>query len=144
MAPLVDGLSQGAHDRYVRFTWIFGVAALLFAALVAGFSGGWGRVVNIGVAIALSAAGGAYLFTRIAGLHERVSGAVLPASVRTEGVFAYLRGLLAYVGATTPRSAFDLLVRNHLIVLAVGAGLVALTLVIRLLGAMRPRRRSLL
>lgn len=144
VAPIVDGLAHSAHDRYLRFTWVFGVASLLFAALVAGFSSGWGRLVNIGIAVALSAVGGAYLFSRLGDLHERAVGSLLPLSVRSEGVFGYLRGLLAYIGANTPRSAFDLLFRNHLIVLAVGVGLVVVSLLFRLLGAMRPRRRSLL
>lgn len=144
VASLVDGLSLEARNRYLRLTWIFGLAALLFAAVVAGFSSGWGRLVNIGLAVAASAAGGALLFWQIALLGQRAADAVLPASVRSEGVFAYLRGLVAYVGANTPLSAFDLLFRNHLVVLAVGAGVVVIALLIRLLGAMRPRRRSLL
>lgn len=144
VAPLVDAVSTGAHDRYVRRVWLFGAATLLFAALVAGFSSGWGRLVNIGLAAVFAAAPGAWLFSLLAGLQARTEGATLPVSVRAEGVFAFLRDLLAYVAATMPSSAFDLLVRNHLIVLAVGAGLVVLSLLIRLLGAMRPRRRSLL
>jgi hypothetical protein len=144
VTSLVDGLSLNARNRYLRQTWIFGLASLLFAAVVAGFSSGWGRLVNIGLAVAFSAAGGAALFWQIANLTERAVGAALPGGVRSEGVFAYLRGLLAYVGANTPQTAFDLLLRNHLVVLAVGAGVVVIALLIRLLGAMRPRRRSLL
>ena len=144
IGDLIGGLLQRAHGRYLRYTWFFGIAALVFVASVAGFSSGWGRLVNVGLAMALSAAGGALLFTRLSSTLEGVSGAALPVSIRAEGIFAYLQGLVTYVGVNMPRSSVDLLVHNHLVVLAVGGGLVLLSLLIRLFGAVRPRRRSYL
>ncbi len=144
VGDLIGGLSKRAHGRYLRYTWLFGIAALVFVASVAGFSSGWGRLVNVGLAMALSAAGGALLFTRLSSTLEGVSEAALPVSIRAEGIFAYLQGLVTYVGVNMPRSSVDLLVRNHLVVLAVGGGLVLLSLLIRLFGAVRSRGRSYL
>jgi hypothetical protein len=107
------------------------------------FSRGLGRLVNPGLALMLAAGPGAVLFTWLNGLLESTVG-ILPASIRTTGAIAFLGDLLGYIGARLPIEVFDLLSRNHLIVLLVGAGLVALALLVRLGQLLRPRRRTLL
>lgn len=144
VTPLLDALTERAHGRYVRWTWFTGVASLIFLALLVGFSKGTARLVNPGLAIAIAAAGGSLLFTRLAAGLGSLGVVGLPVSVRSEGFFAHLFGLLAYLGTNLPRDAVPLLVRNHLIVLAVGAGLLVLALLVRFVGFLRPRRRSLL
>ena len=144
VTPLLTALSAQAHARYVRWTWITGIAALIFLALLVGFSRGTARLANPGFAIALAAAGGSLLFTRLAAGLGSLGSVGLPVSVRSEGLFAHLFGLLAYLGTNLPRDAVPLLVRNHLVVLGVGVGLLVLALLARVFRMLRPRRRSLL
>lgn len=144
VAPVIDLLSARAHARYVRWTWLAGAATLLFLALLVGFSKGTARLVNPGFAIVLAAAGGSLLFTRLASGLGSLGEVGLPVSVRSEGFFTHLFGLLAYLGTNLPGDALPLLVRNHLIVLGVGAGLLVLALLARIVRMLRPRRRSLL
>ena len=144
VTPLLDALSDRAHARYMRWTWFTGAAAVVFLALLTVFSRGAARLANPGFAIALAAAGGSLLFTRLASGLGSLGAVGLPVSVRTEGLFAHLYGLLAYLGTNLPRDAVPLLVRNHLVVLAVGAGLLVLALLLRIGRVIRPRRRSLL
>lgn len=144
VVPLIDALSARAHARYVRWTWFVGAPALLFLTLLIAFSKGAARLVNPGFAIALSAAAGALLFVRLASGLGSLGTVGLPLSVQSEGLFAYLFGLVAYVGANLPGDAIPLFVRNHLIVLGVGGGLLVLAALLRIVQWLRPRRRSLL
>ena len=142
VVPLLDALSERANNRYTRWTWFTGAAALLFLTVLVAFSRGLARLANPGIAISLAAAGGSLLFTRLAAGLGGLGTVGLPVSVRTEGLFAHLFGLLAYLGTNLPRDAVPLLVRNHLIVLGVGAALLLLALLARLIRLVRPRRRS--
>ena len=143
VAGVVDRLTRAAHRRYLQITWWTGTLALLFLAGLMVFSRGLGRLVNPGLALMLAAGPGAVLFTWLNGLLESAVE-ILPASIRTTGAIAFLGDLLGYIGARLPIEVFDLLSRNHLIVLLVGAGLVALALLVRLGQLLRPRRRTLL
>ena len=142
VVPLLDALSERANGRYTRWTWFTGAAALLFLTILAAFSRGLSRLANPGIAIALAAAGGSLLFTRLAAGLGSLGMVGLPVSVRSEGLFAHLFGLLAYLGTNLPRDAVPLLVRNHLVVLGIGAALMVIALLARLFGFLRPRRRS--
>lgn len=141
---LIDGLTADAHARYRRLTWILGIVSGVLLAALAAFSAGWGRLANPGLALALAAAAGALLSTRLAAALEGVGAVAPPVSLRSEGAFGYLSGLVAYVSASLPDDALEVFVRNHLVVLAVGAGLILLALLFRLGRVLRPRRRSLL
>lgn len=144
IVPLLDALSARAHGRYVRWTWFTGAAALLFLILVVAFSRGTARLVNPGFAIAISATTGALLFYRLTSGLAGLGTVGLPLSVRTEGLFAHLFGLVAYVGTNLPGDAIELFMRNHLVVLGVGLGLLVIAILLRIVRWLRPRRRSLL
>lgn len=141
---LVDALSERAQGRYERLAWILGGVAGLLLVLLMVFSHGWGRLFNTGFALVAAAAAGSALSFWLLDRLERASGAEAPASLAAEGAFGHLAGLLAYLAAGLPRDVPLLLARNHLAVLALGAALVLLGLLVRLVRTLRPRRRSLL
>lgn len=142
VTPLLDALDARANGRYTRWAWLTGAGALLFLGLLVVFSRGLSRLVNPGLAVAVAAAGGSLLFTRLAAGLGGIGTVGLPVSVRSEGLFAHLFGILAYVGTNLPSEAVPLLVRNHLIVLGVGAALLVIALLLRMFRFVRPRRRS--
>lgn len=144
VVPLLDALSASAHARYLRLTWLLGIAAVLLLIGLVFLSRGWGRLANPGAALALSAAAGALLFVRAAELFGARADVSLPVSMRAQGAIGYLLELFGYVAARMPESAGALLVRNHLALLSAGVVLVLLSLVLRLFQALRPRRRTLL
>jgi hypothetical protein len=138
--PAVAAFTAESHRRFVRLSWIFGVlSALLLAALLV-FSRGLNRILNAGVAITLSALGGAWgLWT----LYQRAPNAAgAPAGLQSEGAFGQLVGLFEYLLANLPESALWLLTRNYLIVLTAGVGLMAFYLLMQLWRLFRPRRRA--
>ncbi|MEX2534847.1 MAG: hypothetical protein WD273_04525 [Trueperaceae bacterium] len=141
VAGLVDALSERAHGRYLRFSWMFGVVAALLLVLLVALSRGWGRLANPGLALALSAAGGALLALRLSRL-TAATDVTLPTSLNAQGVFGYLVQLLAFTGASFPDSALALMLRNHLALLILGAALILLSLLLRLARGLRSRRRS--
>lgn len=141
-ARVVDSLSEQAHSRYLRFTWILGIAAVLLAVLLVAASRGWGRLSNPGFALLLAAAAGAGASLGMARLASGWQALEAPAGLGAQGAFAHLAALLRFIGGSLPSEGLELLVRNHLIVLAAGAALIVLALVLRILGALRPRRRS--
>src|SRR5690606_12858120 len=47
-APVLDSFSSRSHGRYQTWSWLIGLAALLFAVLLVGFSRGLLRLVNPG------------------------------------------------------------------------------------------------
>ena len=142
VAGLVDALSREAHNSYLRNTWLVGLVALLMLAGLIVSSRGWGRLANPGMALAIAAAGGALLSLRLVRLAGRVEGAGLPTSLEAQGLFGYLLQLLGYAGANLPVSGIELMLRNHLALLVVGAALILASLLLRFMGGIGPRRRS--
>jgi hypothetical protein len=141
---LIDALSARAHGQYLRLAWLLGLAvAALVIALVL-LSRGWGRLANTGAALTLTAAAGALLFTRLAGLFPGAEDAALPEGTAVAGVFGQLAQLLAFVATSLPEDALALIVRNHLAVLLAGATMMVLSVLLRLGRRFRRRRRSLL
>jgi glycosyltransferase A (GT-A) superfamily protein (DUF2064 family) len=143
---LIDALSARAHGRYLRLTWLLGLAVAAFAVALALLSRGWGRLANAGAALTLTAAAGALLFTRLAGLFAASEDAPLPEGMAVEGiavagVFGQLAQLLAFVAAGLPGDAFALIVRNHLAVLVAGATMLILSVLLKLGGRFGRRRR---
>lgn len=140
VAPVVDAFASAAHGRYLAFTYLAGVVALLLVALVVGFSRGLMRVVNPGLALLLAAAPAAYLLDR---LRLWVNpDAVLPVGAVAEGVPATLAGLTAYLVARLPGEAVTLPLRNFVALLLLGAALIVVALLAWLLKGLRPRRRG--
>ncbi|UCH24780.1 MAG: hypothetical protein JSV66_12620 [Trueperaceae bacterium] len=140
---LVDSVTRAAQRRYLRLSWLFGILSLfLFSALVF-FSAGLGRLVNPGIAVVSAASLGSFAFSR---LSRALPGGelALPAGVRVEGTFGHLQGLVSFIGQSLPTDLLDVLVRNHLAVLAAGGGLIALAVLISVLNLVRPRRKPLL
>lgn len=139
VAPVLDAFSAAAHARYLTWTWLAGIGALLLALALVGFSRGLLRVVNPGVVLLVGAGSGALLFRRLdAALPE---GVALPPGARSEGVFGALGGLLTYAVRSLPEAVLALPLRNYLVVGGVGAALVVLALLFWLLRGLRPRRR---
>lgn len=141
----VDGvlraLNARAHQRYQRYAWLLGVAALVLAALLVAFSAGASRLLNLGVALAF----GALLGTAGYWLLERGRAAALAAPERAAvGAFSSVFDALTELGSSVPASAVALFGRYHLAVLLAGAALIALYLLVQLWRALRPRRRSYL
>jgi hypothetical protein len=140
---LVDSVTRAAHRRYLRLSWLFGFFSLLLFSALAFFSTRLGRLVNPGIAVALAASVGSLAFSRLSrALPE--GELVLPAGVRAEGTFGHLQGLVVFIGQSLPADLIAVLVRNHLVVLATGIGLIALALLISVLSLVRPRRKPLL
>lgn len=138
VAPLLDAFGSAAHGRYLAFTYLAGVIALLLAVSVVGFSRGLKRLVNPGLAILLGAAPGAYLLERMR-LWVNPEAA-LPAGAAVEGVPATLTGLVAYLVARLPREVITVPLRDHVALLLLGATLIVLALVVWLVRGVRPRR----
>lgn len=139
VAPLIDTFAAQAHGRYLTWTWLVGILALMLTVLLAGFSKGLLRLVNVGVAVAIGAGLGALLFQRLgAALPDT---AALPLGASAQGLFGALGGMLAYAAAQLPADLLALPLRNYLIVAGFGAALVVLALLLALLRGVRPRRR---
>ncbi len=138
VAPLLDAFGSAAHGRYLAFTYLAGVIALLLVVSVVGFSRGLMRLVNPGLAILLGAAPGAYLLERTR-LWVNPEAAV-PAGAAVEGVPATLAGLATYLVARLPLEVVTVPLRDHLALLLLGATLIVLALVAWLVRGVRPRR----
>ncbi|HZJ09314.1 MAG TPA: hypothetical protein VFD39_06430 [Trueperaceae bacterium] len=142
VAPLIDAFTAQARTRYTTWLILTGVLAVLLLGLVIGFSRGLMRLSNAGIAIVLGAAAGAFLFDRARRLLPE--DAALPAGPLVQGVFSALSGTLAYIVTALPGDVVALALRNHLVLLLIGASLILLALVLWLLRGVRPRRRSFL
>ncbi|MEJ2292383.1 MAG: hypothetical protein P8Y05_11805 [Deinococcales bacterium] len=142
VAPMLSAFSAAAHRRYLAWTWLAGGLSLLFLIVLLASAPGLQRLVYAGIAVALGAAGGSYVFNRLASLHE---AATPPQAALAQ--FGVLGGLVAsarYVAKALPPDVWTLPLRNHLIVLGFGGALILLAIVLWLLQRLRPRRRSLL
>lgn len=139
-APVLDLFSSRAHGRYLTWSWLAGLAALLFAVLLIGFSRGMLRLVNPGVALLIGAGLGALALYRLDAALPAAAG--LPLGAGAQGVFAALGGLFAHGVRSLPPEVVQLPLRNYLFVGGFGAALVVLALVLWLLNGIRPRRRS--
>ncbi len=141
VAPLLDNLGGAAHARFLTWTWLAGALSLVFLLLLIAFSTGLARLVNAGLAIAVAAAGGFWLFDRLASWG---SPQPLPAGLAQQGVIGGLSAWARYALGMLPADLWSLPRRYHLIVVAAGGTLVLLAIVLWLLRGMRPRRRGLL
>lgn len=139
-APVLDLFSADANRRYLLWTWLAGLAALLLVVLLVAGSRGMLRLVNPGLALLLGAGLGALAIYRLDQTLPAAAG--LPAGAGAQGVFAALGGLFAHAVRSLPAEAVQLPLRNYLIVGGVGAALIALALVLWLVSGIRPRRRS--
>lgn len=142
VAPLIDAFSAQARARYTTWLIFTGVLAVLLLGLVIGFSRGLMRLSNAGIAVLLGAAAGAFIFDRARRLMPEEAD--LPAGPLVQGVFSALSGTLAYIATVLPGDVVALALRNHLVLLLIGASLILLALVLWLLRGVRPRRRSFL
>jgi hypothetical protein len=133
-----SSFTREQHRSYHRLSWLFGALSLLFIVLVLVFSAGLMRLFNLGLIVALAALAGAALFWTLA---QGLPASPPPASVEvSEGVLGYLQALARYLGSSLPNGALETVARSHLVVLAVGVGLMALYVLLQLVRALRPRR----
>lgn len=139
-APVIDVFTSGARGRYLTWGWLTGLAALLFAVLLIGFSRGMLRLVNPGLALLIGAGLGALAFYRLDSVLPVAAG--LPLGAGAQGVFAALGGLLAHGVRSLPADIIQVPLRNYLVVGGFGAALVVLALLLWLLSGFRPRRRG--
>ncbi len=140
VAPLLDAFGSAAHGRYLGFTYLAGIVALLLAVALVAFSRGLQRLVNPGLAVMFGAAPGAYLLERVRLWVE--PNAALPVGAAAEGVPSTLVGLASYSVARLPADVVTMPLRNHLALLIFGAALIVLALVALLLRGVRPGRRG--
>lgn len=138
-APVLDRFSARAHGRYLTYSWLAGLGALLFAVLLVGFSRGLLRLMNPGVALTLGAGLGALGFYRLDALLPAADS--LPAGAAAQGVYAALADLFAFGVRALPTGLVAVPLRNYLVVGGFGAALVVLALLLWLLRGVRPRRR---
>ena len=142
VAPALDAFTAAAHRRYLAWTWIAGVLALVFLILLLATSAGLVRLVYAGLAVAVGASGGAWLFGRLDGL--QAPSAAPQAALAQYGAIGGMAATARYVVHALPADTWSLPWRNHIIVLGFGGALVLLAVVLWVLGRMRPRRRGLL
>lgn len=142
VAPILDAFSSSAHGRYTTWTWLAGALSLLFLIVLLVTSAGLQRLAYAGFAVALGAAGGTYLFHRLASLHA--AAAPPQAALAQFGVLGGLAAGARYVATSLPADVWSIPRRDHLIVLGFGVALILLALILALLQRLRPRRRSLL
>jgi len=138
-AGVLDLFSSRAHGRYLTWSWLAGLAAVLFAVLLVGFSRGKLRLANPGFALTIGAGLGALAFYRLDAALPAAAG--LPLGAGAQGVFAALGGLFAHGVRSLPAEVLQVPLRNYLFVGGFGAALVLLALLLWLLGGLRPRRR---
>jgi len=142
VAPALDAFTARAHARYLAWTWIAGILALVFVSVLLATSVGLVRLVYAGLAVAVGGAGGAWLFGRLAAMSAPTAA---PQSALAQyGALGGLASTVRYVVHALPADTWTLPWRNHIIVLGFGGALVLLAVVLWVLGRMRPRRRSLL
>ena len=128
VAPLIDAFSAQARSRYTTWLVFTGALAVVLLGLVVGFSRGLMRLSNAGLAILLGAAAGAFVFDRARRLLPEEAS--LPAGPLVQGVFSALSGTLAYIATALPGDLVSLALRNHLVLLLIGAALILLALVL--------------
>ncbi|MFA5550854.1 MAG: hypothetical protein WDA03_04480 [Trueperaceae bacterium] len=139
-SPILDLFSARAHGRFLTWSWLAGLAALLFTVLLVGFSRGMLRLVNPGLALVIGAGLGALAFYRLDTKLPDMTA--LPVGAAAQGVFVALGDLFAHAVRSLPAEVVQLPLRNYVIVGGFGAALVLLALVLWLLNGVRPRRRS--
>lgn len=140
VAPVLDAFGAAAHGRYLGFTYLAGIVALLLVVALVAFSRGLQRLVNPGLVTLLAAAPGAWLLERVRLWSD--PNAALPVGAAAEGVPSTLAGLAAYSLARLPTDLIGIPLRNHVALLLLGASLIVLALVAWLLRGVRPRRRG--
>lgn len=143
-SDVIGAFSRSARDTARRVAWIAGAVAAVAFVLMAVLSNGVGRLSRPGAALLIGAAPGALLawWLRVRLPDDAVPA--LPVGARAEGVFGELAGLVRYLVASVPSEAVDMVLRVHAIVAGVGLGLVLTALILLVIGAIRPRRRSYL
>jgi hypothetical protein len=133
-----SSFTRDQHRSYSRLTWLFGALSLLFVLLTLVFSAGLMRLFNLGLILALAALAGAVFFWTLA---QYLPAAPPPLAVEvSEGVPGYLQALARYLGSSLPSGALESVAQSHLVVLAIGVGLMALYFLLQLVRALRPRR----
>ncbi|HEX7022101.1 MAG TPA: hypothetical protein VF171_04535 [Trueperaceae bacterium] len=119
--------TRSEHGRFVRFAWLFGLLSLVFLGVLLGLSRGLGRLLSAGLALLAAPLLGLLAF----GPLWRGTGVLVPMS----GLWP---AELSFVSESAARSVLQ----THLWVMAVGAGLIALLIVLKLLGLFGPKRRK--
>jgi len=140
----VDAFGRSAHVRATRLAWSAGVLALLAVALMVVLAQGVGRLSRPGAALLLAAAPGLTAGWVLLRATETAGKVALPAGARSEGVFGELAGLLRHLLAAAPAGVARELFFVHAVLAAIGAGLVALAVLLLIFAAVRPRGRRYL
>jgi len=133
-----SAFTAGQHGQWLRLSWSLGVLALLLGGLLVYFSSGFSRVINLGLALLLAAVPGTLLF---AALEQALVTSAAPTLPRVEGALASLTALARYLLLNIPDDVAAIAMRNHLVAVMIGAGLVLLPLAVWLVMTVRPRRR---
>ena len=140
VAGLVNLLSAEQNRKFVRWTYVAGAVILILMIAFMYFCVSWERFVGSGLSIMAGAALGSLVFTTFA----RIFGSSpdpLPAAPPASGIPSYAGEALFYTVQQLPPNVMELFARNHLIVLATGAGMIGLFLIQQLWNAVRPNRR---
>lgn len=140
VAGLVNLLSAQQHQKFVRWTYFAGGVALVLIIIFMYFCVSWERFVGSGFSIMAGAALGSLVFTTFARTFPSGSSP-LPAAPPASGIPSYAGETLLYTVRQLPPNVTELFVRNHLIVLATGAGLIGLFLIQQVWNVIRPNRR---
>ena len=138
ISPLLNGLTRAQHRQFVRYTYIAGFIALALTLTFMYFCAIWERFVGTGISIMAGAALGSLLFTLL--VQFLGEAAALPALPPISGIPAYGGDALRYTAQQLPDEVSELFARNHLVVLATGAGLIGLFVLQQFWNLIRPRR----
>ena len=139
--PTLNTFTRARHARFVQLTWLAGIIALLLLVVLLFVSTGLNRLLHTGVVIAVSALLGSSVFWPLQQNVANWNVAIPTVNLSSEGALGYLLDLLTYVSIRLPAALFDVLARNHLIVLLSGVSLIVLYILIQLFRLVRPRRR---
>jgi len=133
-----SAFTASQHKHWLQLSWLLGALALLLGGLLVFFSNGLSRVINLGLVLLMAAVPGMLLF---AALEQALAQSATPALPHVEGTLVSLAALARYLMLNIPDDVAAIALRNHLVVVMVGAGLVLLPLAVWLVMTVRPRRR---
>lgn len=139
LSPLTLFSAPG-HRSLLTWSWLLGAATLILTVLLLFFSSGLFRFLVLGLALLFAALPGTLGFGWLYRWLQTGPNTTLPADLASEGALAHLYDLLAHLGSSIPTELARMLARNHLAVLALGAVLILLYLLINLVRMFRPRR----
>jgi len=133
-----SAFTASQHGHWLRLSWLLGALALLLGGLLVFFSNGLSRVINLGLVLLMAAVPGTLL---LAALEQALAQSAAPTLPHVEGTLVSLTALARYLMLHIPDDVAAIALRNHLVAVMVGAGLVLLPLAVWLVMTFRPRRR---